>query len=152
MKLATRPAIAGATALLGALALVGCTSDSSHHASSSSASSSSSHSAVQPLPSSVKQDTKVPTKVPNKPASRKNVTMETCAGTGDGWKAAGTVRNPGSSSATYTITVFFSTTSATVLAHGDTKVKVAPGKSAAWSVSPKFSAPKKVLCVLRGVG
>lgn len=153
MRLATRPALVGVTAVLATAVLAGCSSGGGDHTSSTKASSSSSKKAApRPLPSGVEQDTKVPTKVPNVVASRKNVKQETCAATADGWKAAGTVHNPGSSAATYTITVFFSSTSATVLAHGDAKVTVEPGKTAKWSVAPKFTAPKKVLCVLRGVG
>ncbi|MGL5928056.1 MAG: hypothetical protein ACRCY8_03885 [Dermatophilaceae bacterium] len=87
----------------------------------------------------------------NEPAARKDVTQQGCKATEGGWGASGTVRNSTKKEAAYTIVVSFTNSKSTVLARGTQKLKVAPGKSAKWSASAKFAAPKDVVCVLRGV-
>ncbi|MGL5861148.1 MAG: hypothetical protein ACRCY9_07835 [Phycicoccus sp.] len=87
----------------------------------------------------------------NEPAARKDVTQQGCAAAEGGWGASGTVRNSTTKEAAYTIVVSFTNSKSTVLARGTQKLKVAPGKSAKWSTSAKFKAPKDVVCVLRGV-
>jgi hypothetical protein len=96
--------------------------------------------------------TSVPTKVANNVKSRKNVQLTSCKKVAGGWGAAGTASNPGTKAAAYTITVFFTTTSATVVGMGKTQVTVAPGGTQDWTAAGKFKAPAKMLCVLRGVG
>ena len=110
------------------------------------------HSAPAALPSDVPQAGKVPTKVPNDPALRKNVTVSDCSQAGKGWKAAGKATNPSDKPLDYTLTVFFTSDKATVLNTADTSVKVEPGKTAEWTIQKDFPATAKTLCVLRGVG
>ncbi|MBK9159230.1 MAG: hypothetical protein IPM11_14190 [Micropruina sp.] len=61
------------------------------------------------------------------------------------------MKNPGSASRTYTVTVFFTSKAATVLASASTTATVDPGKEAEWSVNATFAAPEGTRCVLRGV-
>jgi hypothetical protein len=104
------------------------------------------------LPSGVAQAGKVPTKVPNEPALRHNVTISDCSKTEHGWKAAGRANNPTDKTITYALTVFFTTEQATVLKAADTHVTVEPGKTADWTITKDFATTPKTLCVLRGVG
>ena len=83
---------------------------------------------------------------------RKDVAITACGSTSDGWQASGTAANKGTASETYNITIFFTTTQSTVLDYASTSVKVAAGQTEKWTAAAKFSAPKQVLCVLRGVG
>jgi hypothetical protein len=94
----------------------------------------------------------VPTDVPNDHAARQNVRLTTCAATKAGWQAAGTVTNSGSKPAEYTITVFFTTKSATVIDTVQTRVRVPAGKAEHWSAAKEFPTTPGMLCVLRGVG
>lgn len=136
--------VTAVTALTAAL-VSGCTPGTPRKEASSTQSAAG-------LPSGVAQAGKVPTKVPNEPAARKNVRITDCARTDTGWKAAGTAANPGKKKTTYKITVFFTTEKATVLQTADTKVTVEPGKSAEWKAEKKFTPADKTLCALRGVG
>jgi hypothetical protein len=94
----------------------------------------------------------LPSDVPNTADARTNVQLTTCEATSDGWRAAGTVTNPGKSKVDYTITVFFTTAKATVIDSAQTKVSLDPGDKKKWSASKQFTAPPDTLCVLRGVG
>lgn len=96
---------------------------------------------------------KVPTSVANDPKIRKQVVLnqKDCTAMPGGWQAGGTATNSGTGPTTFSITVFFTTTHATVLSYAQTKVRVDAGKSQKWSLESKFAAPKSVLCVLRGV-
>ncbi|MBN9621124.1 MAG: hypothetical protein J0H43_15580, partial [Actinobacteria bacterium] len=58
---------------------------------------------------------------------RKHVTLTGCAARSGGWGAAGTAINPTAKSVRYTITVFFTTTSATVLDYATSTVTVPAG-------------------------
>lgn len=69
----------------------------------------------------------LPAVVPNDAAARKNVTVSSCKATNDGWEASGTATNPASKQTDYTVTVFFTTTGATVVGTGQSKVSVKPG-------------------------
>jgi hypothetical protein len=132
-----------------ALALAACTPAGSPTPKPAGAASST---ATAPgLPEGVSQATGVPTAVPNEPAQRKNVTMTDCARTADGWKASGTAVNLDASTATYTVTIFFTAPTATVLAIGDTDFEVEPGARSDWTVTSAFTAPDGTLCVLSGV-
>jgi hypothetical protein len=139
------------------LALVGCTSSKSKDTKSSSPvpkstpAATSAHTAPSPtitqypLPTgSISNDTS-----PN--GKRTDVAITRCAASDGGWSASGTAKNSGSSSETFDITIFFTTTQATTLNYATTSVKVSAGKTGNWTASVKFSAPKDVLCVLRGV-
>lgn len=93
----------------------------------------------------------VPQSVPNDVNARRDVTMSVCKAAAGGWAGGGTVKNTTSKSATYAITVFFTNTHATDLGYASTSVVVAAGKSKPWTAKATFAAPRKVLCVLRGV-
>lgn len=96
------------------------------------------------------QPTSIPTDVPNQKAARANVQITDCAGRNDSWVASGNARNPGNTDTTYDITIFFTTSAATVVQTGHTTVHVPAGKTGKWSVSGKVQAEGKILCVLRG--
>jgi len=78
--------------------------------------------------------------------------MVKCQSTPGGWEAGGTATNPGQTTATYLVTVYFTDIEATVVGYAQTRVKVAPGQTAQWSASSQFKAPAKTRCVLTGVG
>lgn len=99
----------------------------------------------------VAEQTIVPASVPNQDNVRKDVTMSNCTASPGGWSAGGTVRNTSDKMATYTITVFFTSSGYTDLAYAVTKVALDAGKSNIWSAKATFAAPSTVLCVLRGV-
>ena len=146
-SLATRVAIAIAATSTVCFALVGCTASPTvvPHTTSAAA-------AAPGLPAGVKAVESLPTNIPNDTAARATVQLSTCSKTTDGWKAAGDIANPGKASVTRTITVFFTTSTATVIQTAQTKVTVEPGQKVSWSTNPTFTAPAGTLCVLRGVG
>jgi hypothetical protein len=158
MRVLTRNAAVVAAALLTAVVVVaGCTHSSKPTARSSTSAKPSKPStdataAAPGLPPGVKGATSIPVSVSNSPALRRNVDMSTCKAVEGGWSAAGTATNPGSKQVDYTITVFFTTTSATVIDTVQTHVAVKPGGKQTWTASKKFTAPPETLCVLRGVG
>jgi hypothetical protein len=143
-----------AASLAIVLAAAGCTGSSTSDPSPPARSGSPVTSAepAPGLPSGVKGATSLPTSPPNRTALRRNVSMNTCQATKDGWTAGGRATNPGSKTADYTITVFFTTTAATVVGSAQTRVRVTPGAEESWTAGKKFTAPGKTLCVLRGVG
>jgi hypothetical protein len=84
---------------------------------------------------------------------RPYVAIESCASTAGGWTASGSARNPGRVPTAYRITIFFTSSQATVEGFGDTIASIPAGKSAHWSVTSKIPAPDPhSQCVLRGVG
>ena len=94
----------------------------------------------------------LPTDVPNSVDARTHVALTTCKAVTDGWEASGTVTNPAKSKVDYTITVFFTTSQATVIDSAQTTVSLEPGDKKTWVATKKFTAPAQTLCVLRGVG
>ena len=94
---------------------------------------------------------KIPTSVANNVDARKGVAITKCAATEDGWQAVGTAENSGKSAREFKITIFFTTTSATVINSTTTSVKIDAGKTAKWTASGKFKAASEMRCVLRGV-
>jgi hypothetical protein len=96
--------------------------------------------------------TDVPTKVPNRATWRKDVSLTTCRSSPGGWVARGTIDNPAKAAREYRLTIFFTTTSATVIGVGHSTVRVEAGASRPWQVTSRFTAAPKTLCVLRGVG
>ncbi len=78
--------------------------------------------------------------------------LDKCAAVAGGWGASGTAANPGTSSVTYEITIFFTDSGSTVINDAQTRVTVAAGKTEKWSANAKFKPPSEVNCVLRGVG
>lgn len=143
-----------AVSLAIVLAAAGCTGSSTADPAPSVRSGSPARSAepAPGLPSGVKAATSLPTSPPNRPSLRRNVSMSTCKATKGGWTAGGSVTNPGGKTADYTVTVFFTTTAATVVGSAQTQVRVKPGAEETWTAGKKFTAPRKTLCVLRGVG
>jgi hypothetical protein len=89
--------------------------------------------------------------IANDPDARKDVKPAGCVATSSGWKASGTVTNPGATAATYTIVISFTTKQSTVLARGTTKVTVKAGATTTWTAAAGFAKTKGVQCVLRGV-
>lgn len=79
---------------------------------------------------------------------RKEVQLTDCEAADGGWKASGTIANKGDDEHEYAITVYFTNDKATDLGDGNTKVSVDGGDKGKWSVTGKFDAPEKVLCVL----
>ena len=93
----------------------------------------------------------VPAEVPNSVAARRNATLDACHSANGGWQAGGSVKHVGTSAASYKITVFFTTSGATVIGYGDTVIRVAAGQTKPWTVRGTFDAPTGTRCVLRGV-
>ncbi len=137
---ATRVIGAAIAACIGALFFAGC--GSSPNAATTTTQQSKSSSASTPS---------LPKTVPNDPSQRHNVSMQKCQAIPGGWEAGGTAVNPGHSSTTYLVTVYFTDSHATVVGYAQTTVKVAPGQNVQWTASSHFAAPTKTLCVLSGV-
>jgi hypothetical protein len=142
---------------IATLALAGCTGSGGPHDAQASGSgrpttTSSTGATKVRLPAGVTGATSVPAHVANNVRLRQNVALSTCRRAAHGWSAAGTARNPTHKPVKYTITVFFTTASTTVVGTGATHVRVQPGRSARWVVSPHFTPAPKTLCVLTGVG
>jgi hypothetical protein len=78
--------------------------------------------------------------------------MVQCQAISGGWEAGGTASNPGHTTVTYLITVYFTDMHATVISYAQTRVKVTPGQTAPWTATSKFVAPTPTRCVLTGVG
>jgi hypothetical protein len=152
-----RIALAAAAVVISTGFVAGCTSSGSRverPTSRPSTGVASTHAkAAGALPAGVVGATKVPASVPNSSRLRADVVLSSCSARSGGWSAGGRVRN---SSRTrmqhYEITVFFTTDEATVIGTGATTVAVPPARSRPWSLSARFHAPTRTLCVLRGVG
>ncbi|HLY34689.1 MAG TPA: hypothetical protein VKQ07_09160 [Jatrophihabitantaceae bacterium] len=93
----------------------------------------------------------VPLNVPNQVAARRDVSMGSCTGDQNSWRAAGTATNAAGASVTFEVTVFFTTPRATVLSSATTKVTAAAHDRAPWSATSRFRTGGAVRCVLRGV-
>jgi hypothetical protein len=161
----TGRATVAAAALVVGVSLTGCSIGGSDHKASSSpastissakgSSSAKATGGATPGKATGKQTpvarVSLPPSVGNVVKKRKSIVMSTCAVAPGGWKAAGTASNSGTTAAKYTITVFFTNPKATVEGYAVTNVTVAPGKSASWTATGKFTAASGSLCVLRGV-
>ncbi|SEH57150.1 MULTISPECIES: hypothetical protein [unclassified Leifsonia] len=143
-----RTAAVAAIVLTAGALLAGCTSTAPAPTATRTAAATN----IPGLPAGVQQEASLPTDIPNDPAARATLQLSTCAKTDTGWKAGGTIANPGKKPVTRTITVFFTTEHATVIKSGQTKVTVDAGKKQDWSIAPAFAAAPKTLCVIRGVG
>jgi hypothetical protein len=152
-----RPRLAAAAAFAGLIGLTGCSGSSKPAASASGPKASTSVRTTAPLvsgatlPKGVTNATEVPTSVANSVQLRKNVQLTSCIKTTGGWQASGVAANPATSPTDYTITVFFTTASATVIGTGATHVHVDSGTSQPWTVNGEFTPAPSTLCVLRGV-
>lgn len=93
--------------------------------------------------------TRIPLKVPNSVTARKAVTLAGCTAASAGGQATGTVTAP--RAAAYSITVFFTTSKATVVGYATTTVHATSGRVTPWQASGHFRAPHGMRCVLRGV-
>jgi hypothetical protein len=89
----------------------------------------------------------------NDPAARKNVVQNKCGAITGGWGASGTVNNPSSAAATYTIVVYFTTQKSTAQASQQAVISVPAGATVPWSTDAQFvPADDPMLCTLVGVG
>lgn len=89
--------------------------------------------------------------VPNQVAARRDVKLINCGGENGGWSAGGTLKNSLDHSATYLITVVFTSPNGIHLASATLSVPVRSGESRLWSVAANFTTPNVVRCVLQGV-
>jgi hypothetical protein len=139
--------------LLGATACTGSKHQSTGPSANSSPSISIPVQSAPPAPTAVPTYTQypVPTTVANDADKHKQVALKGCSSTPDGAAAAGTVHNTGSKSASYDITVFFTSISATAVNYATATVTVKPGASADFTARRAFAPPDQVLCVLAGV-
>jgi hypothetical protein len=151
----TKARLAAAAALAGLMGLAGCSGSSTPAASLPKASRSASKTGAPitgvTLPQGVENASGVPTDVANSIQRRKNVQLTSCVKTTVGWQASGVASNPAASPTDYTITVFFTTATATVIGTGATQVHVDNGVSQTWTVTGNFPPAPSTLCVLRGV-
>jgi|tagenome__1003787_1003787.scaffolds.fasta_scaffold20036837_1 hypothetical protein len=143
-----RVAVTLALSALGA-SLAGCTSSGGKPSPSAPptqrpSSSASRVPAQHPLPD--------PSQIANSVKLRRQVQITSCVSTAGGWKAAGSAVNPAKKRLHLTITVFFTTTAATVLDYARTKVTVPPGATRTWTAAARFRPEPTMRCVLRGVG
>lgn len=135
-------AVAG---LVGVIALAGCAGPAAQGPTPRADAS------YAGLPSGVVPPADVPADVPNDPAARPNVVIDSCVATDAGWAAGGVALNPGDATTTFTITVFFTTDAGTVIGFADTTAEVAAGGSERWTAEAQFVAPPQTKCVLRAV-
>ncbi len=108
-------------------------------------------SASSPTTSSTVRVTTSPATAPSQASIRKDVHLLNCRAAKGGWSAGGTVQSPLSYSATFDITVFFTSSVAENLDYGSTSVPLKAGQIKLWSVNAIFAAPSTVLCVLTSV-
>jgi len=142
-------------AVASSLGLTGCSGHDSATASSDRSSSTTTPTITRGphfLPPGVVNAISLPAHILNDVQLRKNVLLTRCQPAKQGWKASGTATNPGKARADYAITVFFTTSSATVIGSGVTHVRVAPGAHKTWTASGSFTPAPATSCVLRGVG
>lgn len=139
-------------AAAGTAMLTACGPDSTNTAATSATAAANAKIAALSLPKGVSNATAIPSAVPNENTLRKTVALTACQKVTGGWQAAGTATNHASEAADYTITVFFTTSGATVIGTGDAHVHVDAGKSADWTATGTFTAPPTTQCVVRGVG
>lgn len=128
--------------------LAGCTSsDDKPPASAATSGSTTTPARVptqQPLPE--------PSKIRNDVKLRRTTAITACTSKSGGWQASGKSVNPSKKDVKLTITVFFTTTAATVLDYATTKVTVPARGDAKWTAAASFDAAPNMRCVLRGVG
>lgn len=137
-----RPGLVGVLAIACAAALAACST-------APSAGPTPKHT---PTPAVTQHPLPAASDIPNNVAQRKYVSLTACRETHGGWAATGVATNPGPGATDYAITIFFTSTSATVLDYATTSVSVGAGGHATWRAEAQFAAPSRVLCVLRGVG
>jgi hypothetical protein len=92
---------------------------------------------------------KAPVRAKNPPT--KSVALINCDRVTGGWSAGGVANDPSQDSASYLITIAFTTEGGKRLASGTTSAIVVPGKASLWSTTATFTAPGKVRCVLQKV-
>ncbi|MBF4570846.1 hypothetical protein ITJ57_18915 [Plantibacter sp. VKM Ac-2880] len=141
-----------ASTILLAGTLTGCTNNTPDNRSSATpAVTSTPLYSAEGLPPGAVGATEIPTDVPNDPKARKNVSTTSCTATDDGWTMTGTIANTTKNDTSYTLTVFFTTATATILATTTTVVDVPAGEIRYWDGTAAFAAPDGTKCVLRGV-
>jgi hypothetical protein len=156
----------GAAALAGLIGLAGCglagcglagCGASTHHTAAAGTpagtpAGGSATTTAPTLPKGVTNAVGVPTNVPNSVTLRKNVQLTSCAPTAGGWEASGVAANPVQNPTDYTITVFFTTATDTVIGTGATRVHLDGASNLPWTVAGTFTPAPATRCVLRGVG
>jgi hypothetical protein len=157
----TRPRRWALIAVTAFLAIAGCgrhdsASSSTDAATSATTSTTRTSTTVIPglhsLPAGVTNALSLPTHILNDVQLRRNVQLTRCEATKHGWKASGTATNPATAKADYAITVFFTTSSATVIGSGVTHVRLGPRAHRTWTATGSFTPAPATSCVLRGVG
>jgi hypothetical protein len=147
MRLSNVRLVGTVAVVTAAMLLTGCTAAIDHPAATPIPTVKT----VPGLPAGVTPAKIIPTAVPNDVTARAAVRVTGCAASTGGWTAGGTVTNPGKKAKSYTITVFFTTASATVIDTAETKLTVAAGQESKWSATKRFVTAPGMLCVLRGV-
>jgi hypothetical protein len=128
-RIARSAGVIASTGVL-AVALTACSGTKHARPSAAPAAVSSSqpipHQAAPPPPTSLPTYSQylVPALVPDDPAKRKQVHIDSCASTGSSATAAGTIHNSGNHSASYDITVFFTSDTATAVNYATASVTV----------------------------
>jgi hypothetical protein len=108
-------------------------------------------SASPPTTPSTVQVRTSPATTPSQAIIAKDVRLFNCSAVKGGWSAGGTVKSWLTYSASYDITVFFTTSQSQNLDYGSTSVALKPGQVSLWSASASFAPPKTVHCVLTSV-
>jgi len=86
----------------------------------------------------------------NDPDLYKNVALEGCEQTADGWQATGAATNDSGDELTYGILVFFTDAQARTVDSAQTTVTVAPGGTESWTAAQQFTG-EGIQCVVRAV-
>src|SRR5947209_8504157 len=113
------------------LAVVGCTSSSPTATPSAKPSAS----RTSPVHVPTQNPLPAPSKIRNDVALRRTTQVTGCTSTPGGWRATGKSVNATKKDVQLTITVFFTTTAATVLDYATTKVTVPASGDAAWTAA-----------------
>ena len=74
-----------------------------------------------------------------------------CAAVSGGWKASGTLKNPGAAEVAAVIVVLFTDAQARAVDSATAEVRVSAGRTGTWSATRAFRAPEGTRCVLRAV-
>jgi hypothetical protein len=134
---------AGALALALAAALAACTGTAQPVPTASSTRPPAFTGVRHPIPTG--------SALANDPELYGRVVLTDCAATSDGWKATGTMKNPGAAKTTASILVIFTDAQARMIDSATTTVEVKAGAKASWAAARKFSAPAGTRCVVRAV-
>ncbi len=130
-----------------ALALTGCTGAVHPPATPSPAATL----APPPKFSGIQHPLPTGTATANDPGLYENAVLTGCSAAAGGWRGTGTLKNPGTTKLTATVLVLFTDAQARVVDSATAKIAVAPGVTATWKATRKFTASSGTRCVLRAV-